>query len=171
MRDLDLFLKEPDQSLTLKSWLRWHVPVFSQIEDENSQKITSRVWLVTNHKQIIGSLFVARVLLEDKVPSFTTQESFHNSVIELGGWGWLEQGLFTRYRMFHVLLSPISELTWHLTSESDLPVAREIILTRVIKCLNLNVVSCSSLCDRWSEWAVLAWTFSSAEKKKSVLSF
>lgn len=97
---------------------------------------------------------VARVLLEDKVPSFTTQESFHNSVIELGGWGWLEQRLFTRYRMFHALLSPISELTWRLTSESDLPVAREIILTRVIKCLNLNVVSCCLLCDRWSEWAV-----------------
>lgn len=40
----------------------------------------------------------------------------------------------------------------------------------VIKCLNLNVVSCSLLCDKWSEWALLAWTFSSKEKK-SILSF
>lgn len=40
----------------------------------------------------------------------------------------------------------------------------------VIKFLNLNNVSCSLLYNKWAEWAMLAWTFSSTERK-SILSF
>lgn len=40
----------------------------------------------------------------------------------------------------------------------------------VIKFLNLNNVSCSLLYNKWAEWAMLAWTFSSTEGK-SILSF
>lgn len=66
-----------------------------------------------------------------KSPVLPHKRSFHNSVIELEGWGMGLAGTGTFYQIQNVpcssLLSPIFELTWRLTSESGLPVAREMI--------------------------------------------
>lgn len=131
-----------------------------QRQDENSQKITLSMWLATNHMQNIGSLSGCQDLIGRQSPQFyhTRKVSITQSLNwRNGGWGWLEQELLPDTEC-SMLFFAVSYFWVNLMFDLRVVLAcgkRDHFNQWVIKCLNLNVVSCSLLYEEQSEWAGL----------------
>lgn len=118
-----------------------------QIQDENSQKITLSMWLATNHMQNIGSLSGCQDLIGRQSPQFYhTKVSITQSLNwRDGGWGWLEQELLPDTEC-SMLFFAVSYFWVNLMFDLRVVLAcgkRDHFDQWVIKCLNLNVGSCS----------------------------
>lgn len=143
-----------------------------QIEDENSQKMTLSIWLPANRMQNIGSLSGCQGLIGRQSPQFhhTRKKFSRTQALNLrpGGWDQLQQGLFTRYRMFHALLCCLLFVSWlGVWPQHGAGLWQEWSFHQgVIKCLNLNVGPSPALYAKWLEWALWAWM-----ERRPVLSF
>lgn len=141
-----------------------------QMEDENFQKITLSIWLAANHMQNIGSLSGCQGLIGRQSPQFyhTRKVSITQSwTWELGdGVGWNRD--FLPDTECSMLFFAVSYFWVNLMFDLSIRLAcgkRDHFNQWVIKCLNLNVVSYSTLYGKWSEQSIWAWTFSSTERK------